>query len=243
MKILHISDLHIHMNEKKNERVVQALNYIYKHYPDHIIVVTGDIVDSGTKEQYERAYQLLFPFCGRILVCPGNHSEGIKGNFYNKVCAKMFDDFLSLPLKQNGTYYGYNSPVVSNIKDFRFIGLDSNIESNSAFRFAQGIIGNKQLKLLKPLLDTAQIKVLYFHHHPFMYTDPTMRLKDSKKLEKVITGQVDVLLFGHKHVPQTWQGKWDIPWICAADALGDADTCMEISNETELLTVKEVPIR
>lgn len=242
IKVLHISDLHIRSAEEKNAPVVERLTFIGENYPNHIIIITGDIVDSGTRGQYERAYQLLFPFCGRILICPGNHSEGLKGNFYSKECARMFDEFLSLPLNQNGSYYGYNKPIVSDIGNVRFIGLDSNIESNSILRFAQGIIGKKQLTLLAPLLETDKKKVLYFHHHPFLYSDLTMRLKDSKGLEKVITGKVDVLLFGHKHAPGRWENRWNIPHILAADSLYSSDTAAEITID-KTITVTSVPTR
>jgi 3',5'-cyclic AMP phosphodiesterase CpdA len=243
MKILHISDLHVHKHEEKNEGIVGRLDYIFRHFPDHLIVVTGDIVDSGTREQYERAYQLLFPFAGRILVCPGNHSEGIKGNFYDKECAQMFDEFLSLPLKQAGTYYGYNSPCVSEIENVRFIGLDSNIETNSFLRFAQGVIGGKQLRLLAPLLDTEKVRIVYLHHHPFITAnDITMRLKDAKKFEQAVTGKVDVLLFGHLHEPGIWHGKWDINWILAADKFDATEKVREITIDGTEITTQEVRV-
>ncbi len=77
---------------------------------------------------------------GRIFIVPGNHDFGAMGNFYSKERAKRFDEKLTIPLKQGGTFYKENKPVVNIIKDknasVMLIGLDTNLKTNHPFDFA-----------------------------------------------------------------------------------------------------------
>jgi len=54
-KFLHISDLHIHRQEQKNADVARLLEFISETYPEHYLIITGDITDDGDKKQYENA--------------------------------------------------------------------------------------------------------------------------------------------------------------------------------------------
>jgi predicted phosphodiesterase len=56
------------------------------------------------------------------------------------------------------------------------------------------------------------IKVVYLHHHPF-HPLPFHELKDSESLGRIIKGKVDVLLFGHNHAGDNFNGGrgWLIP--------------------------------
>lgn len=62
------------------------------------------------------------------------------------------------------------------------IALDTNLETEHPFDFACGEIGTKQLAVLATILSdptaTNMIKMLFFHHHPFMFNNPFMELKD-----------------------------------------------------------------
>lgn len=253
MKILHLSDPHVHRTEEKNKALVESLTFIADAYPEHKVIVTGDIVDSGTEEQFLRAQQLFFPFWDRLFITPGNHDKGLKGNLYSKDSDRMFDKYFATPLDQ-GSFFGNNSVTVTTVDDVMFIGVDSNIDTNQSWRFASGEITKKQLsqlfEILSPRYDSggqapkpAKTVVLYFHHHPFIHSDPFMYLKNAEALAKVIYGKVDVLLFGHKHVPAQWFNRWDIPLILAADSLYSADTANEITIVNKAVVIRPVPIR
>jgi len=97
MKFIHISDLHFHRHESDNEAATSLLQFINQNYPDHKLIVTGDIVDDGDEEQFKRAYEALEPFKGRIYISPGNHDFGAAGNFYSRERAERFDSMLSIP--------------------------------------------------------------------------------------------------------------------------------------------------
>jgi len=95
MKFIHLSDLHIHTYDNDNQDAISLLRFVSEKYPDHRLIITGDIADDGKKEQFENAYKLLQPFKGKVLICPGNHDFGAVGSFYSYERAVHFDEILA----------------------------------------------------------------------------------------------------------------------------------------------------
>jgi len=225
MKIIHLSDLHFHTSNNKNRKALATLKKVNEKFSDHYIVLTGDIVDDGHVKQYENAFKALKPFKGRIFIAPGNHDFGAAGNFYSREKAKLFDKKLSSPLEQGGTFCFENKPVVNVVQDgdesTMFIALDTNLETNHPFDFACGEIGQTQLSDLSAILNNPTVpgmkKILFFHHHPFMRNDPFMKLKDAKRLARLIYNKVDVVMFGHKHEMEKWENRWGAAYVLASD--------------------------
>lgn len=260
MKFIHISDLHIHKDAKDNKDVQATLNYIGANYKEHNVIITGDIVDDGHEKQYKNAVQMLMPFKDRLFICPGNHDFGAVGNLYSRERALRFDEFLSKGFNQGGTFTGDNTPVVNIVTDggnkdsVMLIALDSNLETEHPFDFACGEIGEKQLKALDTVLSNPASaptkKILFFHHHPFIHSDPFMELKDAKKLARVIYQRVDVVLFGHKHVmgpkpkeEQDWMNRWHINYILASDNSPGKKYAREITVNQGYISVDVIPIK
>lgn len=250
MKFLHLSDLHIHTHHKDNENAASMFAFISKMYPDHRLIVTGDIADDGKVEQFENAFTFLQPFKGRVFVCPGNHDFGAVGNFYSYERALNFDRIIAEQLNQGGTFTGDSTPVVSMLQEgatkVMLIALDSNLETESPFDFACGEIGESQLAALNTILtttgDPAIIKVLFFHHHPFMHNDPFMEMKDARALAKVIYGRVNVVLFGHKHEMREWKKVWGTEYVLASDDSPGKDYAKEITIDQTGISVQPLPI-
>ena len=144
MKFIHISDLHFHMNAADNTAANKLLSNIGEHYPDHKLIVTGDITDDGHPKQFKNAWDGLKPFRGNVFIAPGNHDFGAKGNFYSRERARRFDEMLSMPLQQGGTFTGDNTPVVNIVQegDVRavLIALDTNLETYTPVDFACGAV-------------------------------------------------------------------------------------------------------
>ncbi len=251
MKFIHLSDLHIHTHEADNKEASSLLKFISMTYPDHRLIITGDIADDGSKEQFENAYNLLERFKGKIFICPGNHDFGAVGSFYSYERAVRFDEMLAKKLEQGGTFKGDSTPVVNTIREGNqeiiLIALDSNLETEMPFDFACGEIGECQLKALNTILDTAtnagMVKVLLFHHHPFMRNDPFMELKDAKALAKTIYNRVDVVLFGHKHEMGEWKKRYGAQYVLASDNSPGKDYAKEITIDQKGISVCLVPIR
>ncbi len=250
MKFIHLSDLHIHSSNDDNAKLIASLKYISATYLEHKLIITGDITDDGAPRQYENAYELLKPFIGRIYICPGNHDFGAVGNLYSDERSRRFDQSLAIPLGQGGTFKGDCTPVVNIVKEgsstAMLIALDSNIETQSPFDFACGEIGSSQLQALDTLLKTAPrnvVKVVLFHHHPFMVNNPFMMLKDAEALARTIYGRADIVLFGHKHEMNQWENRWGTKYILGSDNSSDKNFAKEITIESENVSVATVPIR
>ena len=250
MKILHLSDLHFHTNTKDNKKILKTLDKVKEKYPNHFIVVTGDIVDDGHEKQFKNAYNALKDLKGRIFIVPGNHDFGAAGNFYSRERAARFDEMLAKPLDQGGTFSFDNRPVVNVVTEGNdrvvFIGLDSNLETESPFDFACGEIGKLQRNALAELLSdsstTNMKKILFFHHHPFIRNDPFMEMKDSAKLARTIYGRVDAVLFGHKHEMALFEKTWGIPFISASDNSPGKDKGGELTIEEGKVSFQYVQI-
>jgi 3',5'-cyclic AMP phosphodiesterase CpdA len=250
MKFIHISDLHFHRSQSDNVAKTSLLQFIYENYPDHKLIVTGDIVDDGDEEQFNRAYEALEPFKGRIYISPGNHDFGAAGNFYSEERAVRFDRKLSIPLGQGGTFTGDDTPVVNLLMDefdkVMLIALDTNLETENPFDFACGQVGERQLSFLNTVLTDPALgdrtKILFFHHHPFIHSDPTMKLIDARELMRTIYKLVDVLCFGHKHVSGFWENMNGIKYILAADDSPGKEKAREITIMNKVITVTDIKI-
>jgi 3',5'-cyclic AMP phosphodiesterase CpdA len=250
MKFIQISDLHFHRHERDNEAATTMLQFIKQNYPDHKLIVTGDITDDGHEEQYKRAYEGLEPFKGNIFISPGNHDFGAAGNFYSRERGERFDEMLSLPLQQGGTFTGDLTPVVNLVIDehdkVMLIALDTNLETDHPFDFACGEAGERQLSFLNTVLSDQilfeRTKILFFHHHPFIHNDPLLELKDARELMRTIYQKVDIVCFGHKHVSNLWQNINGIQYILASDNSPGKDWAREIEIRQKVITVKDIPV-
>ena len=214
-KILHFSDLHFHTKDADNLVLHEFLTKIRIDYSDHIHVVTGDITDDGSQEQYHQVIKhLKMPFRDLIL-CPGNHDYGAVGLAYSEKCAQRFDTFLSY----RGEGFRYKEPVVTIVENLMFIALNSNAQTQHIFDFACGQLGHKQIERLDMILNTEKHKkkVVILHHHPFE-RDPFQKLLDAEEFWRCIFNRVDVLLFGHKHKHKIWRNVNGVDLIVGSGA-------------------------
>lgn len=251
MKFLHVSDLHYHRNQGDNKKANALLKTIVARYPQHALIITGDITDDGHPKQYGNAFKALKPFLGRVFIAPGNHDFGAVGNLYSRERALRFDQQLSIPLDQGGTFSGDNTPVVHVVEQgshhLMLIALDTNLETIHPFDFACGAVGEEQLSALDSILSNPSSadwkKILFFHHHPFMHNNPFMEMKDAEDLVRVIYGRVNIVLFGHRHVWEAWEDRHEIQYYLASDNSPGKDWAREIEFKNGSLSVKEVSIK
>ncbi|MFK0259201.1 metallophosphoesterase [Streptomyces sp. NPDC090445] len=73
--IAHVSDLHLDLGERATERARKVMGYLRElPGPVDAVLVSGDIADHGTDEEYAQARELLdLPW--PVLVLPGNHDR------------------------------------------------------------------------------------------------------------------------------------------------------------------------
>ncbi len=236
MKMLHLSDLHIHKSNEKseNKHLKEIVENIIKLYPNEkpVILITGDIVDDGRKDQYKNAVELLKPLVNAgftILPTPGNHDYGKIGNFYTEKSQAYFQKYILGELIKYPKAMEDNVemedlyPMKTIIDNVLFIGIDSVVGAEDKFmHFAGGTVGKRQRKALENILsenmkdeENRKDVVVYFHHHPFTHTIG-MTMSDADKVLRALSGKIDILCFGHKHHSSVYNNKYDIEWILAS---------------------------
>ncbi|MCK4881438.1 MAG: metallophosphoesterase [Candidatus Omnitrophica bacterium] len=228
-KIIHISDLHVGYKDNA-ERFYEIVEKITLRWGgragDHVIVITGDLVDNAnnTGNYHEVKVGLkAFKEAGfeHILVVPGNHDYGT-GEHGDKKFVELFHQ----------AFYGDQRgfPRKDIIGDVAFIGLDSMAEELHWYDelWAEGEVGGRQLRVLGEMLKSEDVvscqkRVIYLHHHPFDFR-PLHQLKDSSKLKKVLSEviaegvSIDAILYGHNHEGKAHNGQWGIPQCYDAGA-------------------------
>jgi 3',5'-cyclic AMP phosphodiesterase CpdA len=215
--IIHLTDLHMGYDDLTDRFATIVDNILYSMRPasHYVVVVTGDLVDKGTKPgSYETARQALDRLRRggfQVLIVPGNHDYG-SGFAEEKRLVPLFKDaFFGDP------HLVY--PKLDIISGIAFIGLDTVAEEVEWHNrlFAQGALGDEQLVRLDDLLRDSAIRrcrrrVIYMHHHPFD-PHPLAQLRDSDRLGEVLIrhANIDALLYGHNHAGKKANGRWGIP--------------------------------
>ncbi len=237
LKFLHISDLHITKN--KNGQVCQRLAVIRTKYRGHDLIVTGDVTDDGSEDQYQKA-MYLFPAGLGLFACPGNHDYGWKGNLYDRKRAKRFLPYLLPGRGRTRWSWPKVSTYETKTEKVALIGLDSNIRTRHPFDFARGKIGWWQRMRLRRILKKYQgyHRFVYMHHHPFC-RDFCLAMSDADKVTKVLDNNCEVVLFGHKHEPDQRGGR---PWYLAAGRLDECHEVAEITVRGLVVQIHRVPI-
>lgn len=251
--ILHLSDLHVHQRLKhdNNHRLSEIVRWVTARYAGMSVnvVITGDLVDDGTEEQYQNLVRLLMPLkkAGfRILAAPGNHDCGPMGNAYYASSRVYFQQHVLGELmgitkaSTASDVMGELFPMVQHVDGVTYIGLDSVAGMLfEGMHFARGAIGSVQLARLREILAIEHGKrpiVVYLHHHPFDRAF-TLCLRDADELKAALGGRYNLLLFGHQHRSETWP-KGDGP--LTADRIEIAAGMSTAPDERHLCELREV---
>lgn len=255
ISIIHVSDLHFHTNDKDNSQITEALDTLrstlFSDSPNTYLMVTGDIVDDGHRQQYRQAHAKLAQFPRPILLAPGNHDVGPSGWLYDQECAGWFDTELAQKLGYDRTFFPQKKPIVSILSngDFKVmaIAINSVHQTLNPLDVACGLVGEEQMHTLEALLAMPAVrqmpKIAFLHHHPFMHSDPTMKLHDGEELMKRLAGKVNVLAFGHKHEAGHWEKCGNIDHIIASGATPRSRVVWQITfRPTGAIEVTSVPL-
>jgi len=234
IKFIHISDMHWHSKREDNYQQLKVVQSLRKYQDTHVILDTGDITDDGVLAQYLNVRDAMK--CFRWLFVPGNHDHGYAGVRWSEECAKRFDSLLAKPFL-TGNFFGKSKLLVIDLQDeeetkVRVFLLNSVLETESIMDFACGKVEDNQLKLLSHYLTNMEfsgVKIVLLHHHPWTHINPFMKLHDARRLLLRLRAQVDILLFGHRHVAGVYYWKWGIPWLLAAPSTPESMWAYEVS--------------
>lgn len=212
IEIFHVSDLHFEKSEKHTKRAKLLLKKIKEEFKigeaeNKYLLITGDTVQDGEKNEYKIALEALIPFKENVCVVPGNHDYGPMGSGYSNNAAKRFDNDLANKLGIIHRFFP-KTPYSKIVKDKEgnkvlLIGLNSCLKTKSILDFAEGKIGKKQRKSLDQILRNQAYKdipkIIFLHHIPHRRAKGIfMSLKDWDKLMDIVRDRVDVLAFGHE---------------------------------------------
>jgi len=198
MLIAQISDLHITRSDgplarmvdtdRTLQSVVETLNAMSAR-PD-VVLLTGDLTDNGTEEEYGRLRELIEPLKMRALLLAGNHD-------HIPTLLDVFGDAVPLDLPaEHFSYADHTGPV-------RLVGLDTTVPGAE-----HGTFDQVRETWLKATLDDAPDTptLLFMHHPPFAtgirWMDLT-RLRGAERFAAVISErpQVRLVVAGHVHRP------------------------------------------
>lgn len=185
--IAHISDLHCGSRyhiPSLAKRVIDEVNLLC---PD-MVIVTGDLTDMGFRHEFEQAKNLIDRIaCDRRVVLLGNHDARNVGDEH---FAELFGD----------------RNVELEYKGVKVAGVDS-----SEPDLDTGRVGRERHRWIEERLasDPDEFKIVAMHHHlvPVPGTGRERNIvHDAGDLLRVLANSsVDLVLCGHKHVPNVWR--------------------------------------
>lgn len=187
--IAHISDLHVSASDFNEEVFMEAVAEINHLQPD-MIILTGDLTEHGYYNEFQQATKYMELFEAPLFAVPGNHDSRNLGY-------QSFEELV-----------GEKSWKLTFGEKYTVIGLDSSSPDEN-----KGHIGTPQHLWLEHQLDECVINdhfsIVALHHHivPIPQTGRERNvLSDAGDILKTLTThEVDLVLSGHKHVPNIWK--------------------------------------
>ncbi|MGD9393699.1 MAG: metallophosphoesterase [Dehalococcoidia bacterium] len=191
MKLVHISDLHVAGNNFVPEWAEKLIEIVNRLAPD-ILVVTGDITDSGYEHEYDRAIECLDSFKTKArLVVPGNHDARNEGDV-------LFEGFFETRFP----FYEDDDVVILGI-DSSQPDLDDGHVGREHYHYIESCAARRDHD------GKQRVTLLAMHHHlipiPGTGRERNIPLDAGDVLKKIVESQIQFVLSGHKHMPWIWK--------------------------------------
>ena len=190
LRIVHLTDPHLPAHpeqsvfERDADRSLQSILAATRRLQPDLLIMTGDLSDTGDVRAYRRLRELIRIAPCPVLALPGNH-----------------DDPEPMRRELGSAYWGVGRIIET--RGWRIIGLSSHWPGHPG-----GRLGMRQLKwLAHRLRETHETPTLIALHHPPIPTASrwldAMNLQDAPLFRALLKGhpQVKVVLFGHGHQP------------------------------------------
>jgi 3',5'-cyclic AMP phosphodiesterase CpdA len=187
--VAHLTDLHFGGPVQARARADRVLDHLLALDPaPDLLLVTGDIADHGTDEEYAEARAVLGRWPGTLLVGTGNHD--VRDAFARGLLGREADG----PLDQ-----------ALDLPTARFLVLDSLVSAPPGERIDHGELSDESLAWLdQRLAEDPRPAYVCLHHPPVdigvSLMDP-IRLRDPQRLEAVLRRHPHhaATLVGHAH--------------------------------------------
>jgi 3',5'-cyclic-AMP phosphodiesterase len=194
MKFIHFTDTHLltDINTTNMKPIFEKLPNLNEKFQAILsnldvsdidfITISGDLIHEGTVEEYAELKKMLEKFVPStpVLLALGNHDK--KDNFYEAFTNER---------KENPYYY------VRYFDEYRVIVLDSAVKNESV-----GAIFEDQLNWLEEkLLEDYQKGTIVILHHPIVWEDEALNMKNCDRLKEILTQSDTIGIFtGHTHM-------------------------------------------
>ncbi len=190
--IAHLSDTHFGGKWQPAERCRRVLDHLATMDPPvDVVLVTGDITDHGTAEEYAEAAEVLGGWAGPapLWMLPGNHDRREEYAAYR------------------GADPAHPVNEAHRLGNTLFVMLDSMVPAPEGERIDHGLLADETLAFLDQQLsarEPGERAFVCLHHPPVTIhlglMDP-IRLRNADALAEVLDRHQDVLavLVGHAH--------------------------------------------
>jgi 3',5'-cyclic AMP phosphodiesterase CpdA len=194
MKILHLSDLHFGTEQPEMVEVLKSDIQVMK--PD-IIVVTGDVTQRATVQQYKKAKVFFDELKHKAIICvPGNHDIPL----YN-----LFQRFF-YPFVKYEKYISQHRCPMYRQDNIAILGINS----ATPYKPMGGYVTEKQMEMATSFfqpLPAETCKIILMHHN-LISTERHKIINASEKLINHFSAcGVNLILSGHIHAPHCEQLK------------------------------------
>ncbi|MHC4623669.1 MAG: metallophosphoesterase family protein [Planctomycetota bacterium] len=249
-EIICLSDLHVGLRPKEAKRTKTLFDDIASSFAGVPVILTGDLTDSATKNQFIRTRNLLNHLArtNPVLAVPGNHDYAWKGNFRRPDGWKNWVKYLGPPLGWNrkhvhwlGTEHepkGVRGLGVWRDGKCVYFGIDSGDPDDKQIS-ARGYISKPLADALRTSLDKYKTKtrIVVLHHHPFTagILATFTKLHGSRRLLAALKNRCELLLFGHEHEYGIWWSERGVPLIVSSHKSTDT-----LSGDCLMLTVIQI---
>jgi len=231
IRIAHISDLHFGASRQSETWGIlkRHLSEQVKKNLLHLVIVTGDIVDSPDDNLLKLAHDELESLGVKYYVCAGNHDRHKKGNSIRvvKPLNAVINWWIGDGLAKFSRWFEGRIPTLSNVVketlsdgqdewDLRIGGVDSSINADIS---ARGFLSPEDQDLLRKAMsgpDSFDLGILLFHHHllpvrvlerniepqKLIWSDVTRLtalINAGTAMEVLANAHFDFVLHGHEH--------------------------------------------
>lgn len=195
MRIAHLSDLHFGHHD---ERLALTLAADIAGQSPHLVVVSGDFTQIGSRSEFARARSFLDELTAPVFAVPGNHDVPA----------------IDIPRRFLDPYGYYRRYVASELEPFletdgvAIAGLRTVRRVRPGLDWAQGLISREQLRRLERRFERAGREAfrVVVAHHPLLYPEEPMqkpmRRVDAadRALRAFVRMGVRLVLSGHFHL-------------------------------------------
>lgn len=195
LTLAHISDVHCGHPLFDGELMDHTMSEIRDLEPD-LVVVAGDLTSEGYAPEFRQAKKYLDQLEGlRMVVVPGNHDLKNVGFLHFRDAFGRSESVTRLPFNADGAQDRFATVVAVN---------------SARPDLAEGEVGHTKYEWIRDSYQWVEDYRIFVLHHHLVSVPGTGRERNivwdaGDVLALLMELEVDLVLCGHKHVPNVWQ--------------------------------------